>query len=79
MASAALLWIYAALALDPLVLMDGQSLRSTASLYSEPLSAPWPPGGRQLPTAWTEGHFGEYFLNSLLVTAGSVRSPPSCR
>jgi raffinose/stachyose/melibiose transport system permease protein len=54
------------------VLMVASSLRSTSSLYSEPLSAPWPPDVDSYRRAWTEGHFGSYFLNSLLVTAGAV-------
>jgi raffinose/stachyose/melibiose transport system permease protein len=68
----AALWIYAIAALTPLVLMVASSLRSTSSLYSEPLSAPWPPDVDSYRRAWTEGHFGSYFLNSLLVTAGAV-------
>jgi raffinose/stachyose/melibiose transport system permease protein len=68
----AALWIYAIAALTPLVLMVANSFRSTSSLYSEPLSAPWPPQVDSYRRAWTEGHFGEYFLNSLLVTAGAV-------
>ena len=56
----------------PLLLMVANSFRSTASLYSEPLGAPWPPSVDSYRRAWTEGHFGEYFLNSLLVTAGAV-------
>ena len=68
----AALWIYAIAALTPLVLMVANSFRSTSSLYSEPLSAPWPPEVDSYRRAWTEGHFGEYFLNSLLVTAGAV-------
>jgi raffinose/stachyose/melibiose transport system permease protein len=68
----AALWVYAIAALTPLVLMVANSFRSTSSLYSEPLSAPWPPNIDSYRRAWTEGHFGEYFLNSLLVTAGAV-------
>ena len=71
-AGSAALWIYAIAALTPLVLMLANSFRSTSSLYSEPLSAPWPPQVDSYRRAWTEGHFGEYFLNSLLVTVGAV-------
>jgi len=68
----AALWIYAIAALTPLALMVASSFRSTSSLYSDPLSAPWPPDVDSYRRAWTEGHFGDYFLNSLLVTAGAV-------
>ena len=68
----AALWVYAIGALVPLLLMVSNSLRSTSSLYSEPLSGPWPPSVDSYRRAWTEGHFGEYFLSSLLVTTGAV-------
>ena len=68
----AALWVYAIGALVPLLLMVSNSLRSTSSLYSEPLSGPWPPSVDSYRRAWTEGHFGEYFVSSLLVTTGAV-------
>ena len=72
MVGSAALWVYAIGALVPLLLMVSNSLRSTSSLYSEPLSGPWPPSVDSYRRAWTEGHFGEYFLSSLLVTTGAV-------
>jgi len=66
------LWIYAIVALIPLLLMVANSFRTTSSLYSDPLGAPWPIKLDSYRKAWTEGHFGEYFKNSLLVTGGAV-------
>jgi raffinose/stachyose/melibiose transport system permease protein len=66
------LWIYAIVALIPLLLMVANSFRTTSSLYSDPLGAPWPIKLDSYRKAWTEGHFGEYFKNSLLVTVGAV-------
>ncbi|MGV9387046.1 carbohydrate ABC transporter permease [Nonomuraea sp. NPDC003707] len=68
----AALWGYALASLVPLLLMVANSLRSTASLYTEPLRVPWPLQVDSYHRAWTAGHFGDYFVNSLLVTAGAV-------
>jgi len=68
----AALWVYAVAALVPLMLMVANSFRTTSSLYSDPLGAPWPLKLDSYATAWTEGRFGEYFTNSLLVTVGAV-------
>ena len=66
------LWVYAVVALIPLLLMVANSFRTTSSLYSDPLGAPWPIKFDSYRKAWTEGHFGEYFANSLMVTVGAV-------
>ena len=66
------LWTYAVAALVPLVLMVANSFRTTADLYNKPLSMPWPPSVDSYRVAWTDGHFGDYFLNSLMVTVGAV-------
>lgn len=66
------LWIYAIVALVPLLLMVANSFRTTSSLYSDPLGAPWPIDFGSYRKAWTEGRFGEYFANSLMVTTGAV-------
>ena len=66
------LWIYACAALIPLLLMVANSFRTTPSLYSDPLGLPWPLKLDSYRKAWTEGHFGEYFTNSLMVTVGAV-------
>ncbi|MDE9366878.1 carbohydrate ABC transporter permease [Luteipulveratus sp. YIM 133132] len=66
------LWVYAIGALVPLLLMVSSSLRPNADLVRDPLGAPWPPTLDSYRTAWTDGSFATYFLNSLLVTCGAV-------
>ena len=67
-----LLWVYAAFALVPLVLMVSSSFRSNADLISDPLGAPWPLSFDAYREAWTAGSFATYFGNSLMVTLGAV-------
>ncbi len=67
-----LLWVYAAIALVPLLLMVSSSLRSNADLISDPLGAPWPLSFDAYREAWTAGSFATYFGNSLMVTIGAV-------
>jgi raffinose/stachyose/melibiose transport system permease protein len=67
-----LLWIYAAFALVPLVLMVTSSFRTNADLITEPLGAPWPLSTASYQEAWTAGNFATYFGNSLMVTVGAV-------
>ncbi len=66
------LWLYAALALIPLLLMVISSFRTNADLITDPLGAPWPISTTSYRDAWTTGNFATYFWNSLLVTAGAV-------
>jgi raffinose/stachyose/melibiose transport system permease protein len=66
------LWVYAIAALLPLLLMVANSFRTTSSLFSDPLGAPWPLNFDSYRRAWTDGHLGEYFTNSLMVTVGAV-------
>jgi len=42
-------------ALIPLLLMVANSFRTTSSLYSEPLGAPWPINFDSYRKAWTRG------------------------
>lgn len=67
-----LLWLYAAFALVPLLLMVSSSFRSNADLITDPLGAPWPLSVDAYREAWTAGNFATYFGNSLLVTLGAV-------
>lgn len=66
------LWLYAGLALIPLVLMVISSFRTNADLITDPLGAPWPVSTTSYRDAWTTGNFATYFWNSLLVTGGAV-------
>ncbi|SDP65085.1 carbohydrate ABC transporter membrane protein 2, CUT1 family [Pedococcus dokdonensis] len=66
------LWLYAAFALIPLLLMVASSFRTNADLITDPLGAPWPVSTTSYREAWTTGNFATYFWNSLLVTVGAV-------
>lgn len=66
------MWVYAAFAVTPLLLMVVNSFRTTQDLYSRPLGfSTWPTVDGYV-RAWTEGSFGTYFANSLVVTVGAV-------
>lgn len=67
-----LLWVYAAFALVPLLLMVMSSFRTNADLITDPLGAPWPLSTASYQEAWTAGNFATYFGNSLAVTVGAV-------
>lgn len=67
-----LLWLYAAMALVPLLLMVISSFRTNADLITEPLGLPWPLSTASYREAWTTGNFATYFANSLVVTVGAV-------
>jgi raffinose/stachyose/melibiose transport system permease protein len=66
------LWLYAAFALIPLLLMVISSFRTNSDLITDPLGAPWPISTTSYREAWTTGNFATYFWNSLLVTVGAV-------
>ncbi|GGL45713.1 carbohydrate ABC transporter permease [Phycicoccus endophyticus] len=67
-----LLWVYAAFALVPLLLMVSSSFRTNGDLIADPLGAPWPLSLDSYREAWTAGSFATYFGNSLAVTLGAV-------
>ncbi|GAB3073633.1 carbohydrate ABC transporter permease [Phycicoccus sp. Root563] len=66
------LWLYAAIALVPLLLMVLSSFRTNADLITDPLGLPSPISTQSYKEAWTTGNFATYFGNSLLVTVGAV-------
>lgn len=65
-------WGYALIALLPLGMMVLNSFRTTADLYTEPLGLPWPPHLEAYVIAWTDVSFSTFFVNSVVVTLGSV-------
>ncbi len=70
----ALLLSYAAWVLLPMVWVVYSSLKPDAAIFREPFALP-APGELQTANyaqAWREGRFGDYFFNSVLVTASSV-------
>ena len=71
-ASAVLLWVYAVAALAPLVIMAFNSLRTEQDLASKPLGLPLRPVFENYVHAWSEGNFSTYFVNSVVITVGSV-------
>lgn len=66
------LWLYAVIAIAPLVVMVSNSLRTTSDLFDQPLGLPFPLSIESYRTAWTQASFADYFLNSVLVTVGAV-------
>jgi raffinose/stachyose/melibiose transport system permease protein len=70
--TAILLWGYAAAALAPLLLMAFGSLRSEHDLAERPLGLPLHPVFENYAKAWSQGGFSAYFVNSIVVTVGSV-------
>lgn len=66
------LWLYAVIAIAPLVVMVSNSLRTTSNLFDRPLGLPFPLSIESYRTAWTQASFADYFLNSVLVTVGAV-------
>lgn len=66
------LWTYALLALVPLLLMVSNSFRTNAELVTEPLGGPIPPNPDSYAVAWTDGSMAQYFVNSMVITVGSV-------
>jgi raffinose/stachyose/melibiose transport system permease protein len=71
-ASGVLLWVYAAVALAPLLVMLAGSLRTEHDLADRPLGLPLHPAFENYARAWSEGRFSTYFANSVLVAGGSV-------
>lgn len=66
------LWAYAVVAVGPLVFMVTNSFRTQEAIASDPLGLPLPPTLDNYQEAWLTASFDTYFLNSILVTVGSV-------
>lgn len=67
-----LMSLYAVIAVGPLLLMVTGSLRTSANLFADPLGFEWPPTFSSYAFAWSQANFSQYFVNSILVTTGSV-------
>ncbi|QTV80008.1 carbohydrate ABC transporter permease [Microbacterium sp. NIBRBAC000506063] len=72
LATNAFLWLYAAFAISPLILMVLNSLRTTQDMAQRPLGLPLPPNFESYAKAWVTASFETYFLNSIVVTVCSV-------
>ena len=67
-----LMCLYGAVTLGPLLLMVTGSFRTGAAIFTNPLGFEWPPTLQPYIQAWQQANFSIYFLNSILVTVGSV-------
>ena len=66
-------WIYAAFSLYPLVWMLFYSFKTNQEIFvTNPFGFPWPLHYENYITAWTKYDVPLYFLNSLLVSVGTV-------
>lgn len=70
--TATILWVYAAVAVIPLLLMLTNSIRPNSELAQKPLGLPTNPDFTSYQRAWVEASFSTYFWNSVLVTVVSV-------
>lgn len=66
------LWGYAVVAIGPLLLMVNNSLRSQQQIATAPLGLPLEPTVQSYQEAWLTASFETYFVNSIVVTVGSV-------
>lgn len=71
-AVAGALWVYAFVAVAPLLVMVANSLRTTRDMAREPLGLPLDPNFASYGKAWVQASFGTFFTNSILVTVSSV-------
>lgn len=70
--SSTILWVYAFIAITPLLLMLLNSFRTNQELATQPLGLPASPSFTSYQNAWIEASFGTYFFNSVIVTVVSV-------
>jgi raffinose/stachyose/melibiose transport system permease protein len=59
-------------ALAPLLLVLNNAFRSTRQIYTSPLGLPSSEGAANFVEAWSRASFSTYFVNSLIVTMGSL-------
>lgn len=71
-AVAGALWVYAFIAVAPLLVMVANSLRTTRDMARDPLGLPLDPNFASYGKAWVQASFGTFFTNSILVTVSSV-------
>ncbi|MCZ0937373.1 MAG: carbohydrate ABC transporter permease [Caldilineaceae bacterium] len=67
-----LLLFFAVISLMPFVWIVGIALKTKKEFYDAPFSLPAVPQWQNLATAWDIGHFGEFFLNSVIITLPTV-------
>ncbi len=67
-----LLWGYAAVVLLPLLLVLGNTMRTSRQIFRDPVGLPTSVNFDSYIRAWQEASFNVYFLNSLMITVSSV-------
>ncbi len=73
-----LLLFFAFISLLPFVWIAGIALKTKKEFYDSPFSLPAAPQWQNLATAWDIGHFGEFFLNSVILTLPTVAGVLIC-
>jgi len=68
----AVLGVFALFSLFPLVWMWIAAFRGTSDIYQSPFSLPTQLEFGNISKAWVVGRFGEYFLNSVIITLPTV-------
>ncbi len=67
-----LLWGYAAVVLLPLLLVLGNTMRTSREIFRNPVGLPASINFDSYIRAWEEASFNVYFINSLVITVSSV-------
>ncbi len=67
-----LLLLFAAVSLYPIVVMWITALRPARDVQQDPFDLPDPPTWENLANAWVRGRFGDYLLNSVIITVPTV-------
>ncbi len=67
-----LLLLFAAVSLYPILVMWVTALRPARKVQQDPFGLPAPPIWDNVANAWVRGRFGDYLLNSLIVTVPTV-------
>lgn len=67
-----LLLLFAALSLYPILVMWITALRPAREAQANPFGLPNPPTWENVANAWVQGRFGDYLLNSVILTVPTV-------
>ena len=72
------LLFFGALSILPFIWIVGIALKTKNEFYSAPFALPAAPQWGNLADAWTVGHFGEFFMNSIIITLPTVAGVLLC-
>ena len=73
------LWLFALLTVFPFALLVLTSIKSKPDLLQGAFALPAYPHFENYLTAWTDGHFGTYFLNSIIIVIPGGRGQHPAR